>query len=224
MSGGIRKMSPRIIDISAAVSERIPIYEGNPPLSMTWAMSLSAGDAVNLTEIREGVHTGTHIDAPLHFIRGGTAIDRVELRHFFCNVRVLETRGRTVGPRTLRGKAIRAGDGVLFKTTNSLLYDRAFTRDFVYLEAETADVLAEMRVPVVGIDYLSVEKFGSAAAPVHNTLLRQGIPIIEGLRLKGVRPGRYTLCAMPVRLEGREAAPARAVLFDPPLADVINVR
>ncbi|MBX8643012.1 MAG: cyclase family protein [Thermoplasmata archaeon] len=217
-------ISSRIIDISAAVSERIPIYEGNPPLSMTWAMSLASGDGVNLTEIHEGVHTGTHIDAPLHFIKGGSTIDLVPPKHFFCNVQVVETRGRTVRPAALKGKAIRDGDGVLFKTSNSLLYDRKFTRNFVYLEAETAERLVEMRVPVVGIDYLSVEKFGSAAAPVHHTLLREGIPIIEGLTLKGVKPGRYTLSAMPVKLKGREAAPARAVLFDPPLADVINIR
>ena len=220
----MNEISSRIIDISAAVSERIPIYEGNPPLSMTWAMSLASGDGVNLTEIHEGVHTGTHIDAPLHFIDGGTTIDLVSPRHFFCNVQVVETRGRTIRPDVFRRKAIRDGDGVLFKTSNSLLYGRKFTRHFVYLEAETAERLVEMRVPVVGIDYLSVEKFGSTAAPVHHTLLREGIPIIEGLVLKGVKPGRYTLSAMPVKLEGREAAPARAVLFDPPLANVLNIR
>ncbi len=208
----------RIMDVSVALKEGMPIYEGNPPFQVSWAMSRANGDAVNLTELREGVHTGTHVDAPYHFIDGGMKIDRLPLEDFFVNVHLIECRGKTVGAEVLRGRRVRAGEGVLFKTRNSSLYGRPFTREFVYLEGSLAEKLVEKGVSVVGIDYLSVEAFGSHDAPVHNTLLSHNIPIIEGLCFRGVKPGRYTLAAFPLRLEGREAAPTRAVLFSPPFS------
>ncbi len=209
----------RIIDVSVALTEGMPIYEGNPPFSVSWAMSKRRGDQVNLTELREGVHTGTHVDAPYHFIEEGKKIDALPLTDFFVSAHVIECRGKTVGERVLSGKRIRKGEGVLFKTRNSAMYDMPFTRDFVYLEGGVAERLVELGVSVVGLDYLSVEAFGSHDAPVHNTLLSHNIPIIEGLCFKGVKAGRYTLAAFPLRLAGREAAPARAVLFSPPLRD-----
>ncbi len=217
------RMASKIIDVSVAVRDGMPIYDGNPALSMEWAMSIERGDQVNLTRLSEGVHTGTHVDAPYHFIPGGRKIDELPISSFFCNVQLIETRRRTVTPDVLKRKRVRKGDGVLFRTTNSRLYDRPFTKDFVFIEGETADLLVRMRVPVVGLDYLSVEKFGSHDAPVHNTLLGANIPIVEGLCLSGVREGRYTFAVFPIRLEGREAAPARAVLFSPPLASSIKL-
>lgn len=207
----------KIIDVSVELREGMPIYEGNPPFSVKWAMSRSRGDAVNLTELTEGVHSGTHIDAPYHFIDGGKKITDLPLTDFFVQAHVVESRGRTVGPEALRGKRIRKGEGVLFKTRNSGLYNRPFTREFTYPTAELAERLVDIGVSIVGIDYLSIEAFGSHDAPVHNTLLSHDIPIIEGLCFRGVRPGRYTLASFPLRLQGREAAPARAVLFSPPL-------
>lgn len=218
---GVESMdSRRIIDVSVSLREGMPIYEGNPPFSVSWAMSKSRGDAVNLTELREGVHTGTHIDAPYHFIEGGRRIDELPLGSFLVDAHVIESGRKTLGPDVLDGLKVTRGDGVLFKTRNSSLYGKPFTRDFVYLEGALAERLVRMGVSIVGIDYLSVEAFGSHDAPVHNTLLSSNIPIIEGLCFKGVSPGRYTLCAFPLKLAGREAAPARAVLFSPPL----NVR
>ncbi len=213
----------KIIDVSVAVRDGIPIYDGNPPLSLEWAMSIERGDQVNLTRLSEGVHTGTHVDAPFHFIPGGKKIDELEMGSFFCNVQVVRTRRKSVTPGVLAGKRIAKGDGVLFRTSNSGLYGRPFTRDFVFIEGETADELVRMHVPIVGLDYLSVEKFGSHDAPVHNKLLGADIPIIEGLCLTGVKEGRYTLAVFPIRLQGREAAPARAVLFSPPLASSITL-
>ncbi len=217
------RIASRIIDVSVAVRDGMPIYDGNPPLSMEWAMSIERGDQVNLTRLSEGVHTGTHVDAPFHFIQSGRKIDELEMTSFFCNVRVIETRRKSITPGVLKGKRIRKGDGVLFRTSNSRLYGKPFTKDFVFIEGETADMLVRMRVPIVGLDYLSVEKFGSHDAPVHNVLLGASIPIIEGLCLSGVKEGRYTLAVFPIRLQGREAAPARAVLFSPPLASSIRL-
>jgi arylformamidase len=213
----------KIIDVSVSVREGMPIYDGNPPLSMEWAMSIERGDQVNLTRLSEGVHTGTHVDAPFHFIPGGRKIDELEMGSFFCNVQVIETRRKSVTPDVLKKKRIRKGDGVLFRTSNSKLYGKPFTKDFVFIEGETAELLADMRVPIVGLDYLSVERFGSHDAPVHNKLLSADIPIIEGLCLSGVKEGRYTLAVFPIRLHAREAAPARAVLFSPPLASSISL-
>lgn len=207
-----------MIDVSVANREGMPIYEGNPPYSVSWAMKKSRGDGVNLTELREGVHTGTHVDAPYHFIEKGKKIDALPLENFFVNAQLVECRKSTVGAEVLKGVRVRKGEGVLFKTRNSSMYNRPFTRKFVYLEGELAERLVELGVSIVGIDYLSVEAFGSHDAPVHNTLLSHDIPIIEGLCFKGVRTGRYTLAAFPLRLAGREAAPTRAVLFRPPFA------
>lgn len=206
----------KIMDVSVPLVEGMPIYEGNPPFSVRWAMSKSRGDQVNLTELTEGVHTGTHIDAPYHFIEGGKKIDELPLGTFFVRAHLVETRRRTVGTEVIDGVRIRKGDGVLFKTRNSSMYGGPFTKDFVYLEGELAEELVKAGASIVGIDYLSVEAFGSHDAPVHNTLLSRNIPIIEGLCFKGVKPGTYTLAAFPLRLTGREAAPARAVLFTPP--------
>ncbi len=213
----------KIIDVSVSVRDGMPIYDGNPPLSMEWAMSIERGDQVNLTRLSEGVHTGTHVDAPFHFIQSGRKIDELEMGSFFCNVQVIETRKKSVTPDVLKKKRIRKGDGVLFRTSNSKLYGEPFTKDFVFIEGETAELLADMHVPIVGLDYLSVERFGSHDAPVHNKLLSANIPIIEGLCLSGVKGGRYTLAVFPIRLHGREAAPARAVLFSPPLASSISL-
>ncbi len=209
-----------IIDVSVALREGMPIFEGNPPFQVTWAMSKKRGDQVNLTELREGVHTGTHIDAPYHFIESGKRIDQLPLSSFLTQVHLIESRRRTLDEGVIRGRGIRKGEGVLFKTANSSMYVRPFTRDFVYLEGGLASALADIGVSLVGIDYLSVEAFGSHDAPVHNTLLSRNIPIIEGLCFKGVRPGRYTLAAFPLRLEGREAAPTRAVLISPRLKGI----
>lgn len=220
----MKKIVSRMIDISVPMNEHTPIYEGNPPFSVSWAMSISSGDQVNLSELHEGVHTGTHIDAPLHFLERGSSIDRVPLRHFFCNVQVVRTKRGTITPSVLEKVKPMRTEGILFRTSNSGLYGKPFTRDFVFIEGDTARMLARARVPIVGIDYLSVERFGSKEAPAHHILLGAGIPILEGINLGGVRPGRYTLAVFPLRLEGREAAPARAVLFDPPLASVIDVR
>ena len=206
-----------MIDVSVSLREGMPIYEGNPPFQVSWALSKKRGDQVNLTELREGVHSGTHVDAPYHFIEEGKKIDELPLRSFFVNAQLIECRKRSVGPEVLRGRRLRKGEGVLFKTRNSSLYGQGFTRDFVYLEGELAERLVEAGVSIVGLDYLSVEAFGSHDAPVHNKLLAHDIPIIEGLCFTGVRPGRYTLASFPLKLAGREAGPTRAVLFSPPL-------
>lgn len=207
----------KIIDISVPLNEHVPIFEGNPPFSVRWAMRISDGDQVNLTELREGVHTGTHIDAPKHFIDKGRTIDRIPLSRFISDVHVLHCRGKSISERDLERVALRQNDGVLFRTSNSMKYGLPFFHDFVYLEEGAARELVRMKPSVVGIDYLSIEKFGSETAPAHNILLSHNIPIIEGLCLKGVREGRYTLISLPLYLQGREAAPARAVLIDPPL-------
>jgi arylformamidase len=207
----------RIIDISVGLDESTPIYEGNPPLALSWAMRIADGDQVNLSSISMGAHTGTHIDAPYHFIEKGRKIDAMPLNSFILNAQVLHCRGKSIGVQDIQRLSIRRGEGVLFKTSNSSLYSKKFTRDFVYLEGRAAEELVKLRPGIVGIDYLSIEQFGSSEAPAHHTLLSHNIPILEGAKLRAVKEGKYTLIALPVKFTEREAAPARAVLLDPPL-------
>ncbi|MEM3851862.1 MAG: cyclase family protein [Methanomassiliicoccales archaeon] len=210
----------KLIDISVSVNEAIPIYKGNPAYEAQWAMRISHGDQVNLTCISEGVHTGTHIDAPYHFIEGGKKIDELPLSSFIANVSVLRCRSKSIGLADVKRLRIRKGEGVLFRTKNSECYNEPFREDFVYLEGEAAAWLAAKGVSIVGIDYLSIDKYNSPDAPSHHALLSRNIPIVEGLNLRRVAEGKYTFVCFPVRLEGREAAPARAILISPPLPEV----
>jgi len=216
-------MKRKIIDISVPMHEGMPIYEGNPPFTARWAMSIEHGDNVNLTEMDEGVHSGTHIDAPYHFIEGGRKIDELPLTLFFLNVHVVECTQQVISSGLIQSVEMKWGEGIIFKTSNSSLYDRPFTRNFVYVDEEGARALVQKGAAVVGIDYLSIEQFGSPTSPAHHTLLSREIPIIEGLCLAGVEEGKYTLAVFPIRLRGREAAPARAVLFQPAIDDIIEL-
>ena len=207
----------RIHDISVLVHEGTPTWPGDPKLSMELASSQAKGDPANITRIKMGVHTGTHVDAPYHFHKNGVGADRLPLEVLIGPCRVFDLSGLT-GPITRAELERRDFAGVtraLFKTRNSRHWvkdDHEFDRKFLAMAADAAKFLVERGVRLVGVDYLSVEAFGSTEFPVHETLLGAGVVIIETLNLSEVAAGDYELIALPVKLKGADGAPARVVL------------
>ncbi|MHB2018566.1 MAG: cyclase family protein [Candidatus Xenobia bacterium] len=204
------------IDISVPVSpDHTPVYPGDPGVSFRWAKSLAKGDVVNLTETTMGLHTGTHIDAPLHFLANGRSIDQIPLTQLMGPCRVLECDVPVVDAAELNKHHWKGATRLLFKTRNSLrhLYDdKTFHTDFTAIAPDAAKLMVDAGVVLVGIDYNSIEPFGAKKPLTHLTLLSHNVVIVEGLDLRDVAPGDYNLICLPARFAGREAAPARAII------------
>jgi arylformamidase len=206
-----------IVDVTVPIQDAMTVYRGNPPVRIRPAMTL-AKDGVNLSELCLGSHTGTHVDAPSHFIKGGKGIDRLDLRHFIGTAWVADL-SRVVGgigaEHLRRARIPKGSRRILLRTSNSRLWHpaRAFRTDFVYLAPEGADWMIERGVELVGIDYLSIEGNRVPGAPTHKRLLGAGIPILEGLDLFKVRPGRWEMVALPLRIANGDAGLTRAVLW-----------
>jgi arylformamidase len=203
-----------LIDISLPIREGMVVYEGDPGISISAALALSRGEPANVSNLKLGSHTGTHMDAPLHFIDGAKSIDTLPLDLLIGPALVLEVDAdRLVEPRHLTDPRIGAHARVLLKTRNSALWDRtSFARDYVALSLDGARVLMERGVKLIGIDYLSIEAFGAEGHPVHKTLLGAGIVILEGLDFRRVTPGVYELYCLPLRIAGGDGSPCRAIL------------
>lgn len=200
----------RIIDISWPLAPGVCVYPGNPELRITPRV----GKTSVHSEISIGSHTGTHIDAPRHVFQRGKGIDTVSLGALIGPCRVLDcTKSkRAITVADLQPHRILRGERILVKTKNSRLGRKVFYTDYVYLDGDAAEWLAARRIKLFGIDYLSVKQRGSADNRPHTALLERNIPIIEGLNLKDVRPGRYQLVALPLKFVGLDGAPARVVL------------
>jgi len=203
------------IDVTVSLRSRMVHWPGDPPVEIERASDMDRGDPANVTAIRMGAHTGTHMDAPVHFVPGGSGIDAMPLSAVLGKARVIEIADRekiTVGE--LRRHGLRRGERILFKTANSSRCwqtDR-FVEDFVYIPHETAEFLVEQGVRTVGVDYLSVGGFEKDGRATHRTLLGAGIWIIEGLDLSHVDPGVYEMLCLPLKIAGGDGAPARALL------------
>jgi arylformamidase len=205
----------RVIDISVPNGPGQHVYPGDPAPRVERAKRIADGDVCNVSLLTLGSHTGTHVDAPYHFIDGGARLGEVALDRMVGEAVVLDLRGRVaVDAAALAGAAVRAGDIVLCRTDNSERWAAPdFQRDFTYLTLDAAHVLVERGARAVGIDYLSIEQFGSSEFPVHHRLLGAGVFVIEGLDLRGVEPGRYTLVCLPLKFPELDGAPARAILL-----------
>ncbi len=204
----------RIIDISLPLEKGIICYPGDTPFCSE-AMCTIARSGCNMSQLTVGTHTGTHIDAPLHFLERGKGVDELPLERFMGMAQVVEVVGESIGPEFLQGLRLSQIRTLLFKTRNSLLLEeKGFRRDYVHLTADGAACLVEMGIDLVGIDYLSIERFGTPDFAVHKTLLEAGISILEGLDLRGVAPGTYFLIALPLRITGGDGSPLRAVLLE----------
>ena len=203
-------------DISVGVSPEIPVWPGDPPVVLERVTSMENGDEANISRFHSGVHVGTHIDAPIHFVEGGATVDAIPLKSLLGRAYVVDLRkadvldaaaleSARIPPRTRR---------LLFKTRNSELWtsgESRFQRDYVAVNASGAEWLVKKGVKLVGVDYLSVAPFNDGG-PTHRILLEAGVVVVEGLNLARVSKGRYTLYCLPVKLMGSDGAPARAVL------------
>lgn len=202
------------IDISLPIRSGMPVWPGDRPVLVEQTMSLERGDLLNLTECHFTAHTGTHLDAPRHFLPSGDAIDALPLDAVLGPCRVV----RICDPVAVRPDELpprlQAGERILFKTQNSFnnIHLDQFIEDFVYVSKEAAAILAAARVRTVGIDYLSVGGFHHDLVETHLVLLGAGIWIIEGLDLSAVEPEEYELACLPLKLVGADGAPARAAL------------
>ena len=207
----------KIYDVTFPISDQTPIYEGDPKVKIEIANSLANGDAANVSHICFGVHTGTHVDAPVHFIEGARRVHELEFEKLIGNCRVVELSGDVTAIEPQHLENLESVERVLFKTRNSAFWnepEKGFRTDFTYITPEAAKILVEKNIKLVGIDYLSVEKFGSKDFATHVTLLEKEIVIIEGLDLREVPAGDYELICLPLKYIGGagDGAPARTIL------------
>ncbi len=210
----------RIYDISVPISPgETPVFPGDPGIEVASFLAIARGDAANVTALSFGAHTGTHVDAPAHFIEGAHGLPYLPLEAFAGEARVVEidTGARAVEERHVTDDAIKGATRVLFKTRNSSFWEDPrgrFREDFTYITPEAALSLVSRGVRLVGFDYLSVEKFGSEGFETHMALLSNGVVIVEGLDLRAVEPGLYELICLPLKIAAGsgDGAPARAIL------------
>lgn len=203
------------IDASVPVRTGMVTWPGDPPVRLDRVLDMAAGAEANLSRMDMSVHAGTHVDAPLHFLKDGRSVDEAPISALMGPARVIEAGDKSViDAACLRAADPRPGERLLIKTRNSSRdwWAEPFDPDFVYLSTEAAELLARIRVQTVGVDYLSVAGFETNEAEVHRHLLGTGIWVIEGLHLGGAAAGRYEMICLPVNLAGCEGAPARVIL------------
>lgn len=208
----------KIYDLSAPLTPALVAWPGERGFSREVFKTVTA-DGVELSRLELGSHTGTHIDAPRHFVAGATGIDSIDLAKCFGLARVLDATAfdRDITKEDLSAFHIARGERILFKTKNSLrrlLEDPAFHEDYIALDSTAAEYLVSLGVVFVGVDYLSCERKGAPGHPVHTTLLKSGAVILEGARLTDVPAGQYTLSALPLAIPDGDGSPVRAILVD----------
>jgi arylformamidase len=206
----------RVIDVSVPNGPGQHVYPGDPEPRIESVRRIERGDPCNLSLLHLGSHTGTHVDAPYHFLADGPRLGQVPLDRMVGPCVVADLRGRrALDAAAFSGAPIERGDIVVCLTDNSARWNApAFQKDFVYVTVDGAEVLLDRGVRALGMDYLSIEEFGSPDFPVHHRLLGAGVFVIEGLDLRRVAPGRYYLVCLPLRFPDLDGAPARAVLLE----------
>jgi arylformamidase len=201
-----------IIDVTVPIRPGMIVYEGDPEVHLERALSIAEGASANVSRLDFGLHTGTHIDAPVHFIEDAAGAEALPLDVLVGDAHVVDATGSegALDEPTVRELALpERAERLIFKTQNSRLWDlNEFSHDFVRLTGDGARYLVERRARLVGIDYLSI---GDEEA--HVELLRAGVVPLEGLDLRRVEPGPYRLVCLPLPIVGADGAPARAVLI-----------
>ncbi|HEY5075793.1 MAG TPA: cyclase family protein [Pyrinomonadaceae bacterium] len=205
-----------IYDITVPIRAGMPVYEGDPGIEIKAWSALAKGDSANVSFLQFGAHTGTHVDAPAHFIEGARKIDALSLDVLIGPARVIRVPDEVaeINPDFLAKCDLDQVERVLFHTRNSNFWNEGFRKDFTHLSPEAADRLVGLGVKLVGTDYLSIEKFHSGHHRTHLALLSHNVVIVEGLNLSAVPAGDYELICLPLKIaEGAgDGAPARAVL------------
>jgi arylformamidase len=194
-----------------------PVYEGDAPMKFDFLHDMRKGEGFTLSVYSLGAHSGTHIDAPMHFVRDGASIDKVPLEPLIGPARVIDIPDsvQAINAAELNRHEWKGVPRVLFRTRSSLRHwmtSNKFHRDFAYVAPDAAQLMADAGVKLVGVDYISAEQFAAPAPMTHRILLGKGIPIVEGLFLESVPAGDYDLIVLPIKVGGHEGAPARAIL------------
>jgi arylformamidase len=207
----------QIHDVSISISPTMPTYPGDPKVSLDPVLQISKGDSANVSRLCMGDHTGTHVDPPVHFIPGGKTEDQLDLSVLYGPVRVFDMThvAQAISAQDL--EQIKLPDSpirILFKTRNSWLWAApGFQKDYVGIAWGGAQWLVDHQVALVGIDYLSVELFHADEPKTHRTLLGAGVIIVEGLNLRQIAPGDYTLACLPIKIAEGDGGPSRVVLI-----------
>ena len=200
-----------LIDVTVPIWNGMPVYDDNPGVHVERARSIDDGDIVNITRIDMGAHTGTHVDAPLHFIADGAGAESIDPEVLIGEAHVVDATGlhEDIDAEALDTLDVPPGaTRLIFKTPNSELWSRdSFTREFIRFVESGARRLVDAGTRLVAIDYLSIGDEGA-----HNVFLGNGVVPLEGLDLRGVDPGRYRLYCLPLKLVGADGAPARVLL------------
>ena len=208
----------RIFDISLTVSSDLPVWPGDPPIELERVESMDEGAHANVSRLSAGVHIGTHVDAPHHFLNDGHTIEQLPLDVLTgpCYVTQLPDGIEAITAEALKGMSLPSDTTrILFGTSNSRLWSRGETKfheDFVAITEDGANWLVQHGIQLVGVDYLSVAPYGDSVS-THTILLRAGMVVVEGLDLSAVPRGFYDLYCLPLKLLGSDGAPARAILI-----------
>jgi arylformamidase len=198
------------IDVTMPLLPGMPQWPGNPTLEIV--SRREPGGAV-VSRVALGTHTGTHVDAPSHYLADGATLDDVPLDALIGRARVVAIDAEVIGAGDIEALAVARGERLLLRTRNSgRRVDAPFDERFVGLRLDAARALAARAPALVGIDYLSIAAFDADGAAVHRALLGAGVWILEGLRLAGVAPGDHDLVCLPLRIAAADGAPARALL------------
>jgi arylformamidase len=203
-----------LYDATLPLREGMVVFPGDPAFRMAPFFDRAKGDPFNLALLSMGTHIGTHVDPPAHYLDGGITVDKIPLEVLVGPGVVLDMRGKArIDRQALDASALGDHPRLLLKTDNGpWLLEGAFREDSVHLTEDGASLLVERGVKLVGIDWLSIERYQNPGAPVHRTLLRAGILVVEGVHLLDVPPGPCEVICLPLRIEGGDGAPARVIV------------
>lgn len=209
----------QVYDVSVPLSANTPTYPGDPGIVIKQWLRMADGDPANVSLINFGLHSGTHVDAPAHFIEGGAKVGSLPIDSLLGEAEVIEVAPHldVIDEKFVAANCVSGSQRFLFRTRNSVFWgdtERGFHEDYVYIDPAAARWLVESGVKLVGIDYLSVEKFNSDSFPTHLAFLSRGVVIVEGLDLRAVPAGQYELLCLPLKIAGGsgDGAPARVIL------------
>jgi arylformamidase len=204
------------IDVSVPLQSGMVHWPGDPNVAFRRISEIGPGVDANVTVCDLPAHTGTHMDAPCHFLTGKSGIDQFPLDVGIGAAKVIrmDSGVKVIGRAELEGRGIGPGERVLFRTNNSdeRWHDQPFRTDYVGINATGAEFLVQSGVALVGVDYLSVGVFKGDGADTHRILLGAGIWIVEGLALGSVPEGKYEMICLPLRIVGSDGSPARVAL------------
>ena len=204
----------KLIDVTVPIDATLPTHPHTTPFSLEPVRRRARGDRSNLSTLHMSAHTGTHVDAPVHLVDGGAGVEALPLEILCGRARVVEVTSRkAIAAEDLERLDLSEDIRLLIKTHNSRLWgDATFHSDYIGIGESAAKLLVHHGVKLVGVDYLSVEPYGTEGAPTHHLLLGAGTIVIEGLNLRDVDPGVYEMYCLPLAIVGCDGAPARVVL------------